>query len=172
MPRTIRRVITTEDAEGRSTVLADGPASATIDIVEGLRLSDIWTTSSREAALAPQLDVMAGEAVDLMPPTCGTKFRLFELPPDGQYLDRVSGEDLLGGIGGGDKVVADDHPGMHKTPTIDYLVVLSGRVVLILETGEVELGPGDCVVQGGVNHAWSNRSAEPALLAAVLVSAS
>jgi len=50
------------------------------------------------------------------------------------------------------------HPLMHRTETIDYGVVLEGELTLILDDSEVDLKPGDIVVQRGTNHAWSNRS--------------
>jgi mannose-6-phosphate isomerase-like protein (cupin superfamily) len=42
----------------------------------------------------------------------------------------------------------------HRTDTLDYDIVLSGRVTLLLEEGEVALGPGDSVVIPGVVHGW------------------
>jgi uncharacterized cupin superfamily protein len=42
------------------------------------------------------------------------------------------------------------HPGMHKTRTIDYVVLLSGEVTMLLDKGEVELKPFDVVVQRGI----------------------
>ena len=58
---------------------------------------------------------------------------------------------------------------MHKTETIDYIIILKGDVTLILDEEEVELKPFDVVVQRGTNHAWINNGNEPALLIAVLV---
>ena len=43
---------------------------------------------------------------------------------------------------------------MHHTDTIDYDIVLAGSVELILDDGAHLLGPGDCVVITGVDHAW------------------
>ena len=63
------------------------------------------------------------------------------------------------------------HPAMHKTRTIDYVVLLSGEVTLLLDKGEVDLKPFDVVVQRGTNHAWVNKGKEPALIAAVLIDA-
>jgi quercetin dioxygenase-like cupin family protein len=60
---------------------------------------------------------------------------------------------------------------MHATDTIDYLVILSGRVTLVLETGEAELGPGDVVVDRGVIHGWSNPHDAPCIAAVVNVPA-
>ena len=63
------------------------------------------------------------------------------------------------------------HPAMHKTRTVDYIILLSGRVTLLLDDDEVELEPFDVVVQRGTNHAWVNHGEETALLIAVLIDA-
>ena len=47
---------------------------------------------------------------------------------------------------------------MHRTQTLDYVVVIEGELVLLLEKSEVTLKQGDVVVQRGTNHAWENRS--------------
>ena len=62
------------------------------------------------------------------------------------------------GEGGGDwiRVEGDDpdEPGMHATDTLDFMVVVDGRIVLGLDDGEHELGPGDVVIQRGNRHRW------------------
>jgi quercetin dioxygenase-like cupin family protein len=63
------------------------------------------------------------------------------------------------------------HPGMHKTRTIDYVVLLSGEVTLLLDKGELDLKPFDVVVQRGTSHAWVNNGKEPALIAAMRIDA-
>ena len=60
--------------------------------------------------------------------------------------------------------------GFHTTDTVDYVMVLEGEVSLELDTGEVALRPGDCVVQRQTRHAWRNRSATPVRMVAVMVS--
>lgn len=60
---------------------------------------------------------------------------------------------------------------MHATDTIDYLVILSGRVTLVLETGEVDLAPHDFIVDRGVVHGWRNPHDEPCVAAVVNVPA-
>jgi naringenin degradation protein FdeH len=47
---------------------------------------------------------------------------------------------------------------MHRTQTLDYVVMIDGELVLLLDDSEVTLKPGDVVVQRGTNHAWENRS--------------
>ncbi len=65
-----------------------------------------------------------------------------------------------------------DDPGMHTTATIDFEVVLSGRVTLELDYGAtVTLDSGDTVVQNGTRHRWGNPGTEPAVLAVFLLGA-
>jgi uncharacterized cupin superfamily protein len=47
---------------------------------------------------------------------------------------------------------------MHRTQTLDYVVMIEGELVLLLEDCEMTLEPGDVVVQRGTDHAWENRS--------------
>jgi uncharacterized cupin superfamily protein len=54
---------------------------------------------------------------------------------------------------------------MQKTRTLDFCLVLEGEITLVLDTEEVHLRAGDTVVQRGTNHAWSNRSPRPAVVA-------
>ena len=62
------------------------------------------------------------------------------------------------------------HPMMHTTATIDYIVLLSGEITLVLDDGEpIKSKPFDAVVQRATNHAWMNTGREPALLVAVMV---
>lgn len=44
--------------------------------------------------------------------------------------------------------------GMHRTNTLDYDTVISGDGILLLESGEVQLSPGDCVLLPDVVHGW------------------
>ena len=57
----------------------------------------------------------------------------------------------------------------HATETTDYNVLLVGELALLTDHGEVTLHPGDTVVVCGGRHAWSNRTNEPAALAAVSI---
>ena len=68
-----------------------------------------------------------------------------------------------------ERVDTSRHPAMHKTKTIDYIILLKGDVTLLLDEDEVRLKPFDVVVQRGTNHAWVNNGNEPALLIAVLI---
>ena len=57
--------------------------------------------------------------------------------------------------------VAVKHPLMHRTPTLDYAVVLAGEIDMMLDESVVHLKPGDTVVQQATNHARINRGTQP-----------
>jgi quercetin dioxygenase-like cupin family protein len=68
-------------------------------------------------------------------------------------------------IPGGSTVVwyIDTPPGasspMHRTISLDYVVVVSGELQLTLDSGEKrDLKPGDMVIQRGTAHQWLNTS--------------
>lgn len=51
----------------------------------------------------------------------------------------------------------DGDPAMHSSETIDYEVVISGKVDVDLPGGKSRtLEPGDLLVMAGVTHAWRN----------------
>ena len=67
-----------------------------------------------------------------------------------------------------------DHPrdpGMHRTRTIDYAVIVSGEIDLLMDDTDVHLQAGDVVVQRGTNHAWVNRGEHPCRIAFILIDA-
>jgi quercetin dioxygenase-like cupin family protein len=53
--------------------------------------------------------------------------------------------------------------------SVSHAIVLSGELTPILDDSEVTLQAGDMVVQRGTNHAWSNRSDKPCIIAFVLI---
>ena len=63
------------------------------------------------------------------------------------------------------------HAAMHRTASIDYAIVIEGEIIAVLDTTETVMRAGDFLVQRGTNHAWSNRSDKPALVAFVLIDA-
>jgi quercetin dioxygenase-like cupin family protein len=62
-----------------------------------------------------------------------------------------------------------DRVGMHATDTLDFMVVIDGRIVLGLDDGEHPLGPGDVVVQRGNLHRWRVSGDEPCTYAVCMI---
>jgi mannose-6-phosphate isomerase-like protein (cupin superfamily) len=61
------------------------------------------------------------------------------------------------------------HPMMHRTRTVDYALIISGEIDMMLDEGEVHLKAGDVVVQQATNHAWINRGKTPCRVAFILM---
>ena len=169
----VRRVLTGHDSEGRSTFLADGPAPNVKEMPHfpGLALTDLWETKSAPASNQGQADA-ADRPIKLEPPPGGTIVRIVEFPPDStrpKGADGSAGFKAIGASHAQDKHSSD--PMMHKTSTVDYIIVLKGEIHAIMETGEKLLKAGDVLVQRGTNHSWSVRGNEPCVVAAILVNA-
>jgi naringenin degradation protein FdeH len=60
---------------------------------------------------------------------------------------------------------------MHRTRTIDYALILSGEIDMLLDDSEVHLKAGDVLIQRGTNHAWVNRGDAPCRVAFILLDA-
>ena len=170
----VRRVVTGQTDKG-ATVVSDEQLPPITGALFGRgEFHRIWGSDS---VVEHPSDGTAPEADAYFPPTAGFRFGLFSLGPDsdglpddfdiGAALAEVS--DKLPGLV---EVLEPDHPGMHTTDTVDFVVVLSGEVVLELDNGEeTQLRAGDTVVQNGTRHAWHNRSDEPCVMAVALVGA-
>ena len=173
MVEKIRRVVTGHDDSGKSVFIYDGDAGAVkeMESMPGLALTDLWQTNGAPADNGGNADA-ADRPVVLEPPANGTIFRIVEFPPDSTWRDSADAADAFDSIGAGHAPVAgSDDPMMHKTSTVDYLIVLKGEIWAILDDSEKCLKPGDVMIQRGTNHSWSVRTDEPCLLAAILVNA-
>ncbi len=166
MAREPRRIVTGHNAKGKSVIVIDGPATP---------FGAYWLTDSTPVNNSGSGD--AGQQVrTLEPPAGGSVFRFAAIPPEDPKVSREERErqtaKMFAQIGAEHcRPDTTRDPGMHKTRTIDYVVLLSGEVTLLLDEGEVDLKPFDVVVQRGTNHAWVNKGKEPALIAAVLIDA-
>ena len=168
----MRRIVTGHNQEGRSIITIDGPPARSIGEDVG-GLFELWNTDGNKIDTKDNLD-RADQDIILSPPTGGTKFRYFQInpTPEGIPMEIMQeiAADAFEKIGAGHhRVDTSKHPAMHKTETIDYIILLKGDVTLILDEDEVTLKPHDVVVQRGTNHAWVNNGEEPALLIAVLI---
>ena len=107
------------------------------------------TESMALLAGAAILDALDGRAARMLNATFGSMYR------DAQHAPRPG-----------------QHPGMHRTATVDYALMLQGELVAIMDKDETVLRAGDVLIQRGTNHAWANRSGAPARVAFVLIAGS
>ena len=165
----LRRIVTGNNNQGRSHIVSDGPP------FEFGTLTELWATESAPAGYGSD-DEVAGRRVKLEPPQDGTIFRFFRIDPEDPNKSR---EEVDREVAAAFSVVEAEHcrpdtsrhPRMNTTSTVDYVVLLQGEVTLLLDDDEVDLKPFDTVVQRGTNHAWINKTSEPALLVGILVDA-
>ena len=173
----IRRVITGHDAQGKAIVVSDGPAPAvrTNPLRPGHVSTDLWKTGAAPVVLKANMEDPTGGPKQIHPLPGGTVFRISELAPEPEAvrnLDPARAREVfkaMGNEGAATYGRGGRHPMMHRTETIDYAVVLEGRVTLVLDDEDVELEAGDVVIQCGTNHAWSNRSDKPCRMLYVLI---
>jgi len=166
----IRRIVTTNDSDGKSRVMSDGAATNIMTV-----LTEIWLTEDGPFNHRDGIDHGA-RSDQLDPPKGGTVFRYFEIAPESETAHlsdaekRQANKEWFAAMKGAHlQPDTSIHPAMHKSNSTDYIVLLRGEITLVLEKEERTLKPFDCVIQRGTNHAWINRGKEPALLIAVLV---
>ncbi len=140
MSKPTRRVVTGHDAHGRSVIVSDAapPQHHSMrgpDI--GADFHEMWS----EIDNPPSLTSISAQEPNERP---------FTIMPVAGHLLRIL--DIYPLKDGGKRTV------MHRTRTLDYVVLIEGELVLILDDKEVTLNVGDVVVQRGTDHAWENRS--------------
>lgn len=148
-PRPVRRIVTGHDDDNIAKVIIDSPADNVRTSRPGQFTTMMWCTDSApcEMPVGEQAEDMGARKLGTYPPVAGTRFMIAEYPPDNK-------------------------PTMHRTETIDYIIVLSGKIDMEMDAGKiVNMGPGDVMIQRGTNHAWINRYSETCRMAFVLVDA-
>jgi len=170
----IRRVVTGHDASGKAVFASDTNVEPiTLALLPETKFYRLW--GSDKPCRFPN-DGSAPANHTYFPPVGGFRFGLFTVAPDSSLIKDVDVaaairelNEKLPGLG---EHIEPDHPGMHRTATIDYEFVVSGRCVLELDDGaKREVGPGDTVIQNGTRHAWRNPYEEPCVMVVVLIGA-
>lgn len=174
MSRKIRRVVTGHDENGVARVILDETAGCILNRPNrpGVTLTNLWQNDKTPADMERHDDPVDGPLI-LHPPKNGSVFRIVQFDPeDPEQLAKLDGPSAFAEMGAGANVVVGArHPFMHRTDSLDYSIVLSGEIYMMMDEDECLLKAGDTVVQQGTNHAWSNRGTEPCLIAFILVDA-
>jgi quercetin dioxygenase-like cupin family protein len=144
----IRRVITGHDGKNAAKVIIDGTAANTKTPREGVASTLMWCSDAMpaEIAIGENVEDMGARILGTAPPQNGSRFIVMEFAPG------IESE-------------------MHRTETIDYIIMLAGEIDMDMDDSTVTLKAGDIMVQRGTNHAWVNRGREPARMAIVLLDA-
>ncbi len=174
MSSSIRRIVTGHDAAGRAIVLSDG-APKNIKVRQasgGLVSSLLWVTDESPADMSGAADRSLRE-IGVAPPSRGSVFRIVDFPPtDAKAMSHEAVIREMGlGNHGADAQHPARHPLMHRTKSIDYVIVMQGEIDMLLDDSEVHLKAGDVMVQQGTNHAWVNRGQSVCRIAFVLIDA-
>jgi mannose-6-phosphate isomerase-like protein (cupin superfamily) len=174
MASSVRRVVTGHDENGRAVCVSDSFAENVLQRPNrpGVTLTNLWQCATTPAEYDAAEETVDGPFI-LHPPAGGNVFRVIEFEPeDPEVLKTLDGKAAFAEMGASANIVEDArHPFMHRTDSVDYAVILSGEITMLLDDDDVLLKTGDVVVQRGTNHAWSNRGKETCRIAFILVDA-
>lgn len=153
----IPRRIVTGHKNGVATIIEDSAVEHVLTHEAGFVIADPWATDSMPANVFKSAEI-ADELFPKIHPN-GTLFRYVTIPPDREVKKFFPDQPN------------SPHPLMHRTETLDYIIILSGEVYLIMEDCETLLKAGDIVIQCATNHAWSNRSNNSCIQIAIILDA-
>ena len=165
----VRRVVTALDASGKAVVLIDERTRLTAPRPPNYA-ANVWVTDKSPPDFTSTAD-RGKTKTGLVPPKSGTVFRIVEFAPESQGEQPTDMNHMM-------KIVGAEapkrgrpprHPMMHRTRSLDYALIMSGEIDMLLDEGEVHLKAGDVVVQQATNHAWVNRSGKPCRVAFILM---
>ena len=147
MPFKIRRIVTTHDANGKAIIGIDSVRESSPGVKDkNVQNAALWATSQMPVDMSSGSDPVAAK-LQLSPGPNGSIFRMLELPPGTPAL-------------------------MHRTNTVDYVLLMEGECDMILDDGkEVHMNQGDVMIQQGTWHGWANRSSKTCRIAFVLIDA-
>ena len=140
----LRRVVTGHDANGKAIVKIDEMVKNVMSSRPGANSSVIWTTEAFPTDNAGDFDGAQRKVPTSV--DAGTVFRVVQFNP---------------GVS----------PRNHRTDSIDYAVVMSGEIDMVLDGTTVHLKAGDVLVQRGTIHNWVNKGTEPCVIAFSLIGA-
>ncbi len=167
------RIVVTGHRNEKSVFISDEECSGyAFASMPGMVQNSLWATEAlpRSGSTGDKQAITS-----LVPPSGGTRLSFVTLPPDSVTTSSAFDPSAMvaefdAHLPGLFQAFEPENPGMHRTPTLDYVIVLSGSVVLELDDGATrELKPMDVVVQNGTRHGWRNPSSTPATLAVVMI---
>ena len=165
----VRRVVTKLDASGKAVVMIDERTPLTAPRPPNYA-ANVWVTDKSLPDFSSTND-RGKTKVGLAPPKSGTVFRIVDFAPESQGEHPTDMNHMMKIVGAEapKKGLPPRHPMMHRTRTLDYAIIMSGEIDMLLDDSEVHFKAGDVLVQQGTNHAWVNRGKEVCRIAFILI---
>lgn len=166
----MRRVVMGHNDSGETRILSDeNIAPITIALLPGATVHRMWELD--EVPALPVTTAPTSATGTYFPGPGGLRFGYITIPAGLSYEPPadVSATAMEAAIAEADAKLPGmmatfdtTRPGIHTTPTVDFVVVLSGEGRMRTDNGiDVPLRAGDCVVQNGSAHGWFNDGTEP-----------
>ena len=168
-PPQIHRVVTGIDKSGKAVALFDGNVPL-LSFRSPNPAGDMWVTEAYPADFNWS-DDRGKIKVGLTPPKNGTLFRIVDFVPTTEKIDQLPIDTMMrvAGDNAPKRGEPPKHSMMHRTRTVDYAIIMSGEIDMMMDDSTVHLKAGDVVVQQATNHAWINRSNAPCRVAFILM---
>lgn len=175
IPSTLQCAVTGQTNSGKSVIVSHAAMQPiTAGLMPGYEFYRLWGDDSHPVLPSDGSPMIQRE---WFPQRDGFRFAMFTVPPSSSIRTapaptQAQLEEVRQKLPGMLEVLEPDHPGMHKTDTVDFDIVVFGEIVLEVDDGaEAVLKAGDCVIQNGTRHAWHNRSSERCVIASCLIGA-
>src|SRR6266436_2229181 len=143
----VRRVVTGLDANNKAIAVFDSRVTLNPG-GSGNPAANLWITDSSPPGFSFK-DDNGAKKIGLSPPDNGTVIRVVEFPPldpaaeakmDPNFMMTVVGDHVHA------RGLPVKHPLMNRTPTVDYAVILSGEIDMMLDDSVVHVKAGDVVI--------------------------
>jgi hypothetical protein len=162
-PQDFTVVVAAEDDDGNAVFIDTPVKPAVLHVPGAVEAAWYWAVDGGH-----QIQNFGGPAESVRTATVdGSTFGIVRFPA------RSAGKLDVGATGteGAESGHGND-PGMHATDTIDYELILSGQIDLVLPGGATRtLKAGDMVVKSGAAHAWKNPYDEDCMYVSVTIGA-
>lgn len=174
--RPMRRVVTGSTDDGVATIREDGPPPRTLTWGETgprAKLAVVWGDDEPPRRATLQVD-RTPDLTQYFPGPPGSYRVVLERFDPHYGVDAGISQAMRAAFREADldlTMEADDDGGFHTTATVDFGVVLEGRIELVTADRVTTLQRGDVVVQTGVSHTWRNSFEEPCEMAFILIGA-
>jgi naringenin degradation protein FdeH len=163
----VHRVVTTINKDDKSAALFDSQVPLQKG-GGGEGFATLWVTQ-KSPDFSWDAD-RSGQRKSFSPQNGGSYLLVVDFPPVGPEVDKLPMDTMMKAVGADvpKRGAPPSNPLMHRTRSVDYAIVMSGEIDMMLDTGTVHVKAGDVIVQQATNHAWLNHGKEPCRIAFVL----